>query len=57
MEKKEKGERTKRRMEDWRGLSNNHFGEIVLGIACKLETRVSKPLRRKFSFEVETIPS
>jgi hypothetical protein len=25
--------------------------------ACELETRVSKPLERKFGFEVETIPS
>jgi hypothetical protein len=36
---------------------NNHFEEIVLGEACELEMRVSKPSVRKFSFEVETIPS
>jgi hypothetical protein len=42
-------------MEDWRGLLNNHFEKIVLGEGCELETRVSKPLVRKFSFEVETV--
>jgi hypothetical protein len=44
----------------WRigeGLLNNHFEKIVLGEACELETRVSKPSVRKFSFGVETIPS
>jgi hypothetical protein len=33
------------------------FGENCFGEACELETRVSKPLERKFGFEVETIPS
>jgi hypothetical protein len=44
----------------WRigeALLNNHFFEkIVLGEACELKTRVSKPLVRKLSFGVETIP-
>jgi hypothetical protein len=43
----------------WRigeALLNNHFDKIVLGEACELETRVSKPLGRRFSFGVETIP-
>jgi hypothetical protein len=44
----------------WRigeALLNDHFEKIVLGEACELETRVSKPSVRNFSFEVETIPS
>jgi hypothetical protein len=40
-----------------RGLLTIHFEKIVLEKACELETRVSKPLERKFGFEVETIPS
>ena len=40
-----------------RTLLTIHFDKIVLEEACELETRVSKPLERKFGFEVEIIPS
>jgi hypothetical protein len=47
----------KRTIEGEKGLLTIHFEKIVLEKACELETRVSKPLERKFGFEVETIPS
>jgi hypothetical protein len=56
MEKK-KSEGQKGRWRIGEGLLTNHFEKIVLEKACELETRVSKPLERKFGFEVETIPS
>jgi hypothetical protein len=48
----------KRQKGGWRMeevLLNNHF-ENLFGEACELETRVSKPLGRRVSFGVETIP-
>jgi hypothetical protein len=53
--KKSKGIKEKQGLES--GLLTIHFEKIVLEKACELETRVSKPLERKFGFEVETIPS
>ena len=56
MEKK-KSERIKGQVRVGKSIIDYSFGKIVLERACELVTRVSKPLERKFSFEVETIPS
>ena len=43
MEEKGKSERTKRRMEDWRGLLNNYFGEFVLEKLANLRRGFRNP--------------